>query len=82
MKHIGRIRPIGLIFVLIFGACGGGAPATSNTNTNISTATTSWAIAVTAYGFRRGSAFRTQRPVHIYLRDFAERREAYIFRRQ
>ena len=38
MKHIARIRPIGLIFVLIFAACGGSAPATSNT-TNTSTAT-------------------------------------------
>ena len=33
MKFIGSIRPIGLIFVLLLGACGGGSPATSNTNT-------------------------------------------------
>ena len=34
MKFIGSIRPIGLIFVLLLGACGGGGgPATSNTNT-------------------------------------------------
>lgn len=39
MKHIGRLRPIGLIFVLIFAACGGGAPAPSNTTTNTSTPT-------------------------------------------
>jgi len=39
MKRIGRVRFIGLVFVLIFAACGGGAPATSNTNTNISAAT-------------------------------------------
>ena len=39
MKRIGPIRPIGLIFVLILGAYGGGAPATSNTNTNTAPAT-------------------------------------------
>jgi hypothetical protein len=39
MKRIGPIRPIGLIFVLILGSCGGSAPATSNTNTNIAPAT-------------------------------------------
>lgn len=39
MKRLGPIRPIGLIFVLILGACGGGAPATSNTNTNTAPAT-------------------------------------------
>lgn len=31
MKFIGPIRPVGLIFVLLLGACGG--PATPNTNT-------------------------------------------------
>lgn len=39
MKYPGPIRPIGLIFVLILGACGGGAPETSNTNTSTPTAT-------------------------------------------
>ena len=39
MKHVGPILPIGLIFVLLLEACGGGSPATSNTNTNTSTAT-------------------------------------------
>ncbi|HKU77284.1 MAG TPA: hypothetical protein VJR02_25450 [Pyrinomonadaceae bacterium] len=35
-----NIRPVGLIFVLIFAACGGGgAPAPSNTTTNTSTPT-------------------------------------------
>lgn len=33
MKRIGPIRPMGLVFVLILGACGGAAPTTSNTNT-------------------------------------------------
>ena len=37
MKHIGPIRPIGLIFVLLLGACGGDAPNTSNTNTPTAT---------------------------------------------
>lgn len=37
MKHIGRIRPIGLIVLLLFGACGGSAPNTSNINTNTAT---------------------------------------------
>ena len=40
MKRIGPIRPIGLIIVLIFGACGGGPPQTSNTNPATPTATT------------------------------------------
>ena len=41
MNHIGRIRPIGLIFVLLLGACGGGAaPDISTTNTSTPTATT------------------------------------------
>jgi hypothetical protein len=39
MKYIGPIRPIGLISVLTFAACGGGAPATSNTNTSTTAAT-------------------------------------------
>jgi hypothetical protein len=40
MERIGPIRPIGLIFVLILGACGGhSAPETPNTNTNTATAT-------------------------------------------
>jgi hypothetical protein len=34
MKFIGPIRPIGLIFVLLFGACGGHAPEPSNANTS------------------------------------------------
>lgn len=34
MKYIGPIRPIGLIFVLLLGACGGSGPATPNTNTS------------------------------------------------
>ena len=34
MKNIGRIRPIGLIFVLLIGACGGRAPDTANRNTS------------------------------------------------
>ena len=38
MHDIGRIGPIGLIFVLLFGACSGGAPETSS-NTNRATAT-------------------------------------------
>ena len=34
MNHIGRIRPIGLTFILLLGACGGGtAPNTATTNT-------------------------------------------------
>jgi len=33
MKRIGPICPIGLIFVLILGACSGGGPANSTTNT-------------------------------------------------
>ncbi len=33
MKYIGPIRPIGLIFVLLLGACGGSGPVTPNTNT-------------------------------------------------
>lgn len=39
MERIGPIRPIGLIFVLILGACGGNAPETPNPNTNTATAT-------------------------------------------
>ena len=39
MERIGPIRPIGLILVLILGACGGNAPETPNTNTNTATAT-------------------------------------------
>ena len=39
MNGIGRIRPIGLIVVLLLGACGGGAPETSKTNTSTATAT-------------------------------------------
>ena len=39
MKHIGPIRPIGLILVLTLGACSGGAPQTPNTNTTTATAT-------------------------------------------
>ena len=34
MKHIGPIRPIGLIFVLLLGACGGSNPTAPNTNTS------------------------------------------------
>jgi hypothetical protein len=34
MKFIGPIRPIGLIFVLLLGACGGGGPATPNTSSS------------------------------------------------
>jgi hypothetical protein len=34
MKNIGPIRPLGLIFVLLLGACGGGGPATPKTNTS------------------------------------------------
>ena len=37
MKHIGPIRPIGLIFVLLLGACGGSAPQTTNTPTATAT---------------------------------------------
>jgi hypothetical protein len=37
MKYIGPIRPIGLIFILLLGACGGSAPATPNSNTNTAT---------------------------------------------
>ena len=33
MNGIGRIGPIGLIFVLLLGACGGGAPDTPKANT-------------------------------------------------
>jgi hypothetical protein len=40
MKHVGPIRPIGLIFILLLGACSGSTPVTSNTNTNPSTPTT------------------------------------------
>ena len=32
MKRLGSIHTIGLIFVLILGACGGGSPAIPNTN--------------------------------------------------
>ena len=39
MERIGPIRPIGLIFVLILGACGSSAPETPNTNSNTATAT-------------------------------------------
>jgi hypothetical protein len=39
VERIGPIRPIGLIFVLILGACGGSAPETPNTNTSTATAT-------------------------------------------
>lgn len=39
MNGIDRIGPIGLIFVLLLGACGGGAPEPSNTNTNTATST-------------------------------------------
>ena len=39
MKRIGPIRPIGLIFVLLLGACSGSAPETSDTNTKTATAT-------------------------------------------
>lgn len=39
MNNPGRIGPVGLIFVLLLGACGGGAPATSNTTTSTPTAT-------------------------------------------
>jgi hypothetical protein len=39
MERIGPIRPIGLILVLILGACGGSAPEIPNTNTNTATAT-------------------------------------------
>ena len=37
MKRIGPIRPIGLIFVLVLGGCGGSAPETSNTATPAAT---------------------------------------------
>ena len=40
MNFIGPIRPLGLIFVLVFGACGGSAPQTANINTAVSTPTT------------------------------------------
>lgn len=40
MKYIGPIRPIGLIFTLLLGACGGSPPTTSNTNSNAPVATT------------------------------------------
>ena len=39
MKRLGPIRPVGLILVLILGACSGGAPEISNTNTPTATAT-------------------------------------------
>src|SRR6185503_17828654 len=39
MKRIGTIRPIGLIFALLLGACSGSTPETSNTNTSTSAAT-------------------------------------------
>jgi hypothetical protein len=39
MERVGPIRPIGLILVLILGACGGSAPEIPNTNTNTATAT-------------------------------------------
>ena len=42
MKYIGPIGPLGLIFIVLLAACGGGAPETSktNTNANVSTPTT------------------------------------------
>ena len=39
MKRIGPIRPIGLILILILGACSGAAPPASNTTTSTATAT-------------------------------------------
>jgi hypothetical protein len=39
MKRIGPIRPIGLVFALLLGACSGSAPETSNTTTSTATAT-------------------------------------------
>ena len=39
MNDIGRIGPIGLIFVLLLSACGGAAPEPSKANTNTATAT-------------------------------------------
>ena len=38
MKHIGPIGPIGLIVVLLFGACSSSAPSNSTTNTPAQTA--------------------------------------------
>jgi len=37
MKQIGPVLPVGLIFVVLLGACGGGAPATSNATTATAT---------------------------------------------
>ena len=39
MKRIAPIRPLGLIFVLLLGACSGGAPPTTNSNTSTAPAT-------------------------------------------
>src|SRR6476660_3935517 len=39
MKRLGPIHLVGLIFVLILGACGGSAPETSHTSTSTPTAT-------------------------------------------
>ena len=39
MNDIGRLGPIGLIFVLLLSACGGAAPEPSKANTNTATAT-------------------------------------------
>ena len=40
MKYIGRIRPIGLIVILLLlGACSGGAPPTTNTSASTATVT-------------------------------------------
>ena len=39
MKRLRPIHPLGLIFILLLGACGGSAPETSKTITNTPTAT-------------------------------------------